>query len=313
MTTPRRSGRTYKEVTLQQLRSFCETARNGSFLKAAAAMGLAHPTVWKQVHDLERAFGTKLVEPFGRGCRLTSAGRVLAQLAAPNLAGIDSLRRQFQEALRQVAPRLVVATAPRILTEDLPACVVEFESLRPEVRLTFKEFLHTDVAAEVESGDADLGVVLQDSWDRDNVRIAFEPAYDLDLLLITPPDHPLARRRHVRPEDLRAFPLVNSRNSFNDPLLTARLEQLGLFETQPRRVEGSFTATIRRYVELGFGIGLVPGTLSRTPPPGLHERSMSRYFGRETVYLLWRKGVMPSDAARGFAETVKTMLGPRPK
>ena len=55
----------YKEITLQQLRSFCETILRGSFTAAAAALDLAHPTVWKQVHGLEHRLGVKLVEPHG--------------------------------------------------------------------------------------------------------------------------------------------------------------------------------------------------------------------------------------------------------
>jgi hypothetical protein len=50
----------YTEITLQQLRSFCETARLGSFTAAAASLGLAHPTVWQQVHAVEREFGEQL-------------------------------------------------------------------------------------------------------------------------------------------------------------------------------------------------------------------------------------------------------------
>jgi DNA-binding transcriptional LysR family regulator len=62
---------TYKDLTLHQLRSFCETARRGSLTAAATALGLAHPTVWKQVHALEMAFGVALVEPHVRGCTLS--------------------------------------------------------------------------------------------------------------------------------------------------------------------------------------------------------------------------------------------------
>src|SRR5438093_11386242 len=90
--------RAYKEVRLQQLRSFCETARLGSLKAAAEALGLAQPTVWEQVHALEREFGQKLVEPHGRGCQLTEAGRVLVGLAAPLVAGIDALKRNFASA-----------------------------------------------------------------------------------------------------------------------------------------------------------------------------------------------------------------------
>ncbi len=153
-----RNSRVYKEMTLQQLRSFCETARLGSFTAAATALGLAHPTVWKQVHALEHEFGVPLVEPYGRGCRLTDAGRLLAELAHPAVAGISGLKRAFQEALGQLETHLVVAATPRILVEDLSVCVVEFERRYPRVRLTFKELRDDEVALQVESGEADLGL-----------------------------------------------------------------------------------------------------------------------------------------------------------
>src|SRR4051794_23504488 len=99
----------YKEMTLQQLRSFCETVRLGSFSAAAASLGLSHPTVWTQVHALERRFELKLVETHTRGCRATEAGSLLAELAAPLVTGFGSLEQTFRAAQSQAAARLVIA------------------------------------------------------------------------------------------------------------------------------------------------------------------------------------------------------------
>src|SRR5262249_31274399 len=71
---PAASRHSYKEIRLQQLRSLCETARLGSLTAAAAALGLAQPTVWEQVHALQREFGVKLIERRAHGCRLTDVG-----------------------------------------------------------------------------------------------------------------------------------------------------------------------------------------------------------------------------------------------
>jgi hypothetical protein len=65
---------------------------------------------------------------------------------------------------------------------------------------------------------------------------------------------------------------------------------------------------IRRYVEMGFGIGLIVGLPSRPPPSNLHERSMSRHFGRLTINLVWRKGALRQGPARAFAHTIAAML-----
>ena len=70
MPHPRAKARSYKEITLQQLRSFGETARLGSLAAAAKSLGLTHPTVREQVLSLERDFQVTLAEQ-GEEWRLT--------------------------------------------------------------------------------------------------------------------------------------------------------------------------------------------------------------------------------------------------
>ena len=127
-------SRAYKEMTLQQLRSFCETARLGSFKAAATSLALSQPTVWAQVHALERQFGVKLVEPYGRGCRLTSLGNALLEHAAPLLEGIGTLRQSLIDCQSATDAHVTVATTPRILSEDWPEAVDAFEKRWPDVR-----------------------------------------------------------------------------------------------------------------------------------------------------------------------------------
>src|SRR5437763_13160350 len=116
---PRSTRHSYKEIQLQQLRSFCQTARLGSMKAAAESLGLAQPTVWEQVHALERALSATLVERHARGCRLTEAGRRVAELAAPLVQGMASFKQAVQEVLGKVQGRLTIATTQRILVEDL--------------------------------------------------------------------------------------------------------------------------------------------------------------------------------------------------
>jgi DNA-binding transcriptional LysR family regulator len=304
MAPPRRSG-AYKEVTLQQLRSFCETARLGSFKAAADSLGLAHPTIWEQVHALERELSAQLVEPHGRGCRLTEEGHLLAEMADSLVAGIDSLKRRFQEARGRVRSRLTVAATQRTLIEDLSEAILAFERCHPNVQLCFKEENNEQVVAAVESGQADLGVTPFPEPRPPNPWLVFELGYELDLILLTPPDHPLARRRHLRPRDLLPYPLINAPGSLPDPAMNALLEKLGAFETPPRRVEARYTATIRHFVAMGFGIGLTVGLPGRAPVSQLHERSLSRHLGRLRMNLVWRRGTQRQGAAQEFAETIR--------
>jgi DNA-binding transcriptional LysR family regulator len=308
----RTTRREYKDLTLQQLRSFCETARLGSFMAAASSLGLSHPTVWKQVHALEKQFGSKLVEPFGRGCRLTEAGRILTNLASPAVTTIASLKRHFQESLREVAPRLTIATTPRILVEDLPECVAEFERLHPRIHLTLKEFRNEEVLIAVESGEADLGLTSDCDPILDNPWLSFEPCYEVDVILVTPEDHPLARRRRVHPRDLLAYPVVNAPAAFGNSVITTRLEQLGLFQTQPRRVEAFHAYAICRFVEMGFGIGLIGSLPTNRSRPRLHVRPMTRDFGPLATYAVLKKSHAQPEIIHEFINVVKSTLSSGP-
>jgi molybdate transport repressor ModE-like protein len=305
MSRPRRA---YKEVRLQQLRSFCETARRGSLAAAAAALGLSQPTVWEQVHALEREFGASLIESSRPGCRLTEAGQLLVQLAEPVVAGADSLKRAFQELRAELMPRLTVAAPQRILIEDLPPAIDDFLQRHPRVRLRLLERMTGQVAQAVESGEADLGISTEREVPATNPRLVAEPAYELAALLITPLDHPLARKKNLQPKDLRGYPLVNAPEGFTRPEVADTLRRLGMFETQPRQVEAVTSAVIRHYVARGFGIGLVLGQPSPHRQPRLFEHPMDRHFGRARISLIWRKGVAPSAQARAFADIVKQSL-----
>lgn len=304
----RTSRRAYKEVRLQQLRSFCETARLGSLAAAAQALGVAQPTVWEQVHALEKEFEAPLIEPHGRGCRITEIGRLLSELADPLVAGIDSLKKAMKARRTDVEARLTVAAPQRILVEDLPDVVAAFMRRSPQVRLRLLERPTGQVAQAVDSGEADVGI----SSDREpgaagNPRLTLEPAYPLDTLLIVPRDHPLARRRQVAPADLKGYPLVNAPEGFTRPESVELLRKLGIFEVQPRHVEAVTSAVIRQYVAMGFGIGLVLGR--PMPNRRIHERSMSQHFGQAGICLIWRKGALPSPHGRAFADLIQTVLG----
>jgi DNA-binding transcriptional LysR family regulator len=299
------TGRVYKEVTLQQLRSFHEAARLKTFAAAAKSLGLAQPTVWAQVHGLERQFGVKLFETTRRGCQLTSDGKLLAELAAPSLAGIQSLKERFRAARSEAQEELVVATTSRILVEDLPDCVAEFRRRRPNVRVTLQDMTIEEVMDAVESGKADIGLTVP--WPGPpRAWLIFEPAYEYEVLLLTRKDHPLARKRQVKPADLRGFPIINAPHAFKDRLVATALDRLRLDET--RQVEVGYVPAIRRYVEMGFGIGLIAGRPGSVPSRHLHERSLSHHFGRITIFLVSQRKHLPEESVAVFAKIVQKLL-----
>src|SRR6186713_1703226 len=60
-------------------RAFLVTAEEGSLSAAARALGLAQPTLGRQVSALEEELGIALFERIGRGLRLTAGGLDLVE------------------------------------------------------------------------------------------------------------------------------------------------------------------------------------------------------------------------------------------
>lgn len=300
----------YKDITLRQLRSFCETARLGSLTAAARELGLAHPTVWKQVHALEEHFRVRLVEPHARGCRLTDEGRVLAELASPLVTDIDRLRQQFGAERTRLGSKLGVASSSRILIEALPDVVADFSRSRPDVQLALRQMEDPRVADAVESGEADLGLTASPLAPETRPLLACTLCCHVEVTLIAPPGHPITKRRSLGPSDVGRWPLVNSRESFRDPAINAQLERYDVFRGQPRRVEAFAGDTVKEYVRRGFGLGLI--TLWRSPKalPGLWQRPMGRWFGRVSIYAITKKRPKRASLVRAFMDCFRRRHDP---
>ena len=75
---------------------FWIVAREGSIAKAAEQLKLAHPTISKQLHQLESSFEEKLFEQVGRNLVLTEFGQTVFRYAED----IFTIGRELQDAVR---------------------------------------------------------------------------------------------------------------------------------------------------------------------------------------------------------------------
>ena len=176
---------------------------------------------------------------------MTGAGKTFFELASPLVLGMASLPQRFEEETSTHEVRLAVASTPRIVAEDLPECVKAFCGQHPRVRLSLQEVGDEQVSDLVSSGEVDLGLtggratVAAGPWAH-GPWLTSEPVYELDVVLITPREHPLARRRPVRPEDLRGYPLVNAVDAFPDPAVMAVLDKADVLVDHQHQIKSIF-------------------------------------------------------------------------
>ena len=302
--------RYYKGIQLPQLRSFCLAAGAGNFTAAARALGLSVATVWQQVRSLERELGATLLCRRGRVVEITPEGRLLLELVQPHINGLDSLVPLFHSRRAQLPVPFAVASSNYLVSYHLPRPVQEFVALYPSVRLNLLTGIGSEGVERVEVGEVSLGVVSYDPDEPRSASVACEHLFDMHYTLVTAADHPLVRKKRVRPHDLVEYPLLlQPRTGYNYRMLERLLRRHGLFDRMHVVLESPSTDTVLTYARLGVGVALIyVGLDLGRSLPGLRLRVFDPELPRLTVDLVVRKGAHLPEHAEVFRRLVRQHL-----
>jgi len=300
----------YKDIQLPQLRSFCLAATEGNFTAAARALGISAPTVWQQVRALERHLRTTLLRRRGRNVELTPEGQALLELVQPHVSGLDSLEALFQARQAALPQQLIVASIPYLISSHLVEPVREFSAAHPATRLKLQVCVWFDeVARQVEQGHADLGLLFCDPDQPRSPHLDYQHLFNLHLALLTPTDHPLARKKQLRPHDLVQHPLiVPPEGSYARTALEQLLHRHSLSGQVHIVIETVLLDIIKKYVAAGVGIALVHIGQETDPLPGVHVRHLDAKRNAISAAVVARKGAHPTATALAFRRILERLL-----
>jgi DNA-binding transcriptional LysR family regulator len=166
------------------------------------------------------------------------------------------------------------------------------------------------VDQRVLSGEADVGFTLEPGPDIPcATAVVYEPAGDVDYLLVTPPRHPLLRKRPLRLPHVARYPLV-----LGEPVAYSRrrvqeiLHRHDLIRTVAVAVETSSDEYTLSGVRAGLGVGITIGTGQGNLYRDLGVRSLSRWFGTARIGFLWKRGAHLPPAQRELARAIQACV-----
>ena len=191
-------------MNLRQLACFVAVVDEGSFTRAARAIGIAQPSLSQHIRALEEDLDGRLIERLPRGIALTPAGRVLLPEARAAVRAVERGRRGARAALALETGELEIATVLSMAVGLLPRYIRTWRERYPDVGIRLHEFRHRSLLEDaVEQGIADfaIGPLPVRAWDGPLAVIAWEEFVDrrpTDRSARRPPLDPARRARRPR-------------------------------------------------------------------------------------------------------------------
>ncbi len=241
-------------MDLDRLRGFVETAREKSFTRAAEKLFLTQPAVSLQVKALEDELGEDLFERRGKQILLTEAGRLLLPRAEAILEMADQIRQDMADIGQLHTGRLSIGTSDTNCAYVLPPAVKAFRQAHPGVEIRLTDRMSPEVVRLVMEGAVDFGLATLPVTEP---RVRTRPLFIREDVAISSATHRLASEKTV---DLQALGgcamLMLERGSTSRGLMDRMFAAEGL---QPHVImELGSIEVIKRFVEIGLGIAVVP-------------------------------------------------------
>ncbi|WP_173100888.1 LysR family transcriptional regulator [Actinomadura verrucosospora] len=275
-------------MNLERLRALHAVSVHGSIAAAAEAMHVTPSGVSQQLAKLERETGHALLEPQGRGVRLTRAGHVLAGHAARVLAQLSAATAELDGLREDAAGPVRLGAFVTAARSVLPPALAALRERHPGLSPTLREGEAENVLPALARGDIDVAMV--ESWDTlptpfpasvSNLPLSSDV---IDLAL--PAAHPLARRRTVDLHELHG--LRWAAWTAGGTCERQLVQTLREHNAEPEIVcNVADYPTQLAFVAAGLAAALIP-RLGRDPVPAGVRMLATRPAVRRRIYVAWR-------------------------
>ena len=239
-------------LELRHLRTFLALRQSDSLSQAANQLCLTQSALSHQLKLLEEYYGVSLLERRLSPMRLTPAGECLADLAAQTLGEVAEAERKLAVLAQGHAGPLRIAIECNTCFEWLIPVMDAFRADWPQVDLDIVSGFHTDPAALVLSGRADLALTGEVE---NEPQLVYTPMFRYEMLGVMGNQHPLTANKHLAAEDFAQHTLITY------PIDDAYLDIMKLLKPAgvvPSKRTSELTIVILQLVASGHGIAVLP-------------------------------------------------------
>ena len=194
-------------MTIRQLEYFISAARTLSFTKTAQAFYISQSALTQQMKSLEEELEVKLFLRNNNQIRLTPVGELFVPEASVVLSRLSEAKKKLHAARDGMTGSLKIGYLQSVEMTQFPGSIQEFSEEYPGIRIS----LHRDNALALHedflNGKYDLIFSIENEVltypDTGRMELEHFPFY-----VVVRPNHPFARRKMIRQEDLHYEKLI---------------------------------------------------------------------------------------------------------
>ncbi len=241
-------------MDLRQLEILQAIAETGSFTASGRKLHVSQSAISRQVALLEEELGEPLFLRVGRKVRMTAAAESLVQLGQRVFQDVRDTVGAITDRTRSLAGTLRLAGGMTVCLYVFPPLLKHLKKVHPQLDVRLTVATAGRSVEEIRNGQVDAGLLTLPVDESDLVTV---PVLREELLLVTMPTHPLARRRRIMPADLAGQPFVlfeagsATRRVIDSFFVTEKIEPTIVMDTENVEI-------IKAMVKTGLGIGIVP-------------------------------------------------------
>jgi DNA-binding transcriptional LysR family regulator len=286
-------------MDIRHFRYFLAVARQRNFTRAAEQLGIAPPTLSRQIQDMESELGTRLFLRQQRDVKLTEAGAALLIEAEATVRQFEFAQRNAQRAGRGDIGHIELGyVASAVFSGLLQKQVHAFSRECPDVSLNVRESPMATLPAMVLDGRFDVGYVRSPMTlpeGLDAIRLDEE-----GFVLALPTESWLCRLPDIGPQHLQDETFILPEQISG----TLQVAAAGGFSPTLGAQPGGLVAVIA-LVSLGQGVAVVPeSVVGHVGLPGVLYRTIKGCEATSWLSLIYRRFEKSAAVAR-YIEQIK--------
>lgn len=290
-------------VNFNHLYYFYRVAVHHSVSRASKELLIAQSALSTQLKQLEESMEVTLFNRTKGGMDLTENGELVFRYASQMFEAYEEMRRAMILAEKEVRGPLTLSSVNSIGIYWLPRALTAFSREYPDVQIHLEMLSSNRVMESLQENQVDLSLI---AWNRQYPLLESSVIQQNNMVLVAPPDHPLARKRNIGVTDLGGQKFVGYEpGTPTRIMIDQHFKNLGIHLDYV--LASSNIATIKQLAIAGMGLAFLPEfslnlefSQKMLKPLRIPEAELERPV---TVY--WKERRVLSRPAKAFLDFLR--------